>query len=231
MRGMAIGILALAALTSPTRADPFYLRYDAEETYPEQDGFTRYGQDPEGLLVRSVKDGLFTIDSRASFGIFDLYLVQSDAFELERGEELRINWRMRTLEDTGTPQQTDVNFFLSNSSAAFVDLFIGPGFVSENELGDEHFYPFLPGFHTFSFRSADMLSYQLFVDGAFAFAGLFHAQAIIGPNFVTFGDAVIGERSLSKWDYVEIAVVPEPSTILCTSFLMFICHVGRRRGS
>ena len=213
-----LGMLVLGGLTTAGRADPFYLRYDAEETYPEQDGFTRLGQDPEGLLVRSVEDGLFTIDSRASTSIIDAYLVRSESFDLDPGEELRVNWRMQTLEDSGTPLTTDVNVVLTNADAAFVDLFLGPDFVSDFERVDgspKHLFQFEPGFHEFSLSSVDMLFYDLFVDGTFAFSGQFLSRAVTGPNLVAFGDAVVGETSLSQWDYVEIAVVPEPFPWFC----------------
>jgi len=227
MRLLVVRIILSGALAISARAAPFYLRYDADETFPEQSGFTRRTIDPDGVLRRNVEDGVFTIDSRASASIVDLYRVRSDAFILGVDEEFRLSWRMRTLEDTGRPSQTDVAMFITNNEAAWVDLQLGPEFVSEDEIlfGEpEHFYPFAPGiFHEFSLRSTDMLSYGLFVDGQFAFEGRFHNQAISGPNLVSFGDEIAGLASLSQWDYVEIAVVPEPELSLwLLAFCAFI---------
>jgi hypothetical protein len=67
--------------------------------------------------------------------------------------------------------------------------------------------------HTYVLTSDDMHTFRLDVDGEFAFSGDFVYSAAMGPNGVCFGDACIGLRSLSTWDYFEVEVIPEPGAL------------------
>ncbi|MGD8453210.1 MAG: hypothetical protein PVJ57_15435 [Phycisphaerae bacterium] len=207
--------LLLAGAVS-ARADPFYLRYDADEVYPEDAGWERHTTDPYGLLERSLADGILTIDSRRSAYITDWYDREIAELELAPGEELRFTWRVNILEADTDDGDSDTNVAVSNASAQYVKLFLAPTFVAANEdgvSGPEHIYELAQqGWHTFLLSSFDMLHYDLFVDNTYAFSGDFTRHLIPGPNRVSFGDTFIGLTSRSAWDFVEIQVVPEPPT-------------------
>ena len=217
MRMLLYGTLMLGLLVSPARGDPFFLRYDADETFPEQEGWTRYWDDPDGQEVRTVEDGVLRLDTRRSYSIFDFCYVRSDAFDLDPGEELRISWRMQTFETDTWDDFSDVALGITNGDAQYVKFFLTPGFVSRDEGGSPEIdllFEYEPGVpHTFLFRTSDMESYELFVDGEPAFQGQFARYAMIGEYAQWWGDTVTGRTSLSEWDYVEVAVVPEPATI------------------
>ena len=211
----------------PASAEEFYLRYDGND-FPENEGWERRFSDPGGQIKREIDNGVFRLDTRASTSIYDGYVIQSEALDLLTGEELRMSWRMETIE-TQTPYWlSDVVVGLTNAEAAYVQLLIAPGFVREGDLpgGDPaHLYLFDVGVpHTFSFVTTDMQEYDLFVDDEFAFHGLFDSSALIGPLHAWFGDGAVGLSSLSQWDWIEIAVVPEPA---CASLLLFVL-VARR---
>jgi hypothetical protein len=214
------GIVALCLLgANLARADPFYLRYDATETFPEQDGWTRYGQDPEGLERRSLEDGWLTLDTRDSYSIMDYYAVRSSALDLEPGEQLRVAWRSQTLEtDMDDGFWTDTGVYLTNAAAEYVDLHVATDFVAHGGYASDgkpdHRLWFESGIpHTYVLTSNDMHVFRLDVDGELAFSGDFVYSAAMGPNGVCFGDACIGLRSLSTWDYFEVEVIPEPGAL------------------
>lgn len=225
----ALATLCVLAASGPAVAEPFFLRYEAD-VLPEADGWSRQSGGPSAELIREIDDGVFRLDSRASGAIFDFYRLRVDALDLLPGESLRLKWRMRTLETTGSPGRSDVALAVTNGQTAYALLFLAPDLVSEDEvLGGplEHEFELTPGaWHTFELRSADLHLYTLQVNGAAAFEGAFHDSALLGPLEIAFGDVVSGRASLSEWDYVEIAVVPEPGPALG---LVLLCGRLRRR--
>jgi hypothetical protein len=229
------GVAALFLLgANLARADPFYLRYDATETFPEQDGWTRYGQDPEHLEKRSLEDGWLTLDGLESYSIMDYYTGGSPAFDLQPGEELRVAWRMQTLRtDLVSDYQTDPGVFVINGARQYADLYIGTDFVANGGYGwgePDHRLWFNGGIpHTYLLTSADMQSFTLYVDGGIAFSGQFLFEAMIGPNCACFGDAATGLRSLSIWDFFEVQVVPEPGALALGSFTALSTLLAKRR--
>jgi hypothetical protein len=228
------GVAALFLLgANLARADPFYLRYDATETFPEQDGWTRYGQDPEHVEKRSLEDGWLTLDTRDSYSIFDLYYVRSPSLDLQPGEELRVAWRMQTLETDICEYLTDPTVCITNGDAGYVDLYFGTDSVTHGGYGWEfqpdHQFSFADGVpHSYVLTTGDMPSFCLEVDGELAFCGEFVSHAMIGPDCICFGDGTIGLRSLSTWDYFDVEVVPEPSAVALGCFIVLSIAFARR---
>jgi hypothetical protein len=225
--------LLLAGAVS-ARADPFYLRYDADEVYPEDAGWERHTTDPYGLLVRGLDSGIFTIDSRASPYISDFYRRDLGDFGPGPGETVTVTWRMRVPWADASDYEADPKVLISNGASEYVEFFVGTDFVAVDEdglLGPEHLYEFDPcQWRTFSFVSADLEHYELYVDGALAFTGALSLDYIGGPNRVTFGDTFIGFASLSEWDYLEVAVVPEAASApLALTAMAFCAHLRRRQ--
>lgn len=225
--------LLLAALASASAglADPFYLRYDADETFPEQEGWSRHRHDPNGEIRRGIEDGLFWLDTRASLSISDFYRVTDAALEPAAAECLRITWRMRTLETDTFGGISDVALGFTNSTREYVEFFLAPEYVSEQGEAPpgepEHLYSIESGvFHTYTFVTFDAHTYELYVDGVDAFEGAFSGYSWApGPN-AAFGDVIRGRSSLSEWDFVEVAVVPEAGTAVLS--LVMAVLVGRR---
>ena len=213
MRQLTVCLMLLAVGSLAVSAEEFYLRYDAND-FPENEGWERQFSDPGGQIEREIDSGIFRLDTRASTSLYDFYAIQSPTFDLLPGEELRVSWRMETVDTQTTYGLSDVAVGITNSTSAFTKFYLAPDFVSEDEElgGDpEHVYAFDQGVpHSFLFVTSDMQEYDLFVDGVFAFHGALHGNALIGPLHVWFGDTTVGRSSLSRWGWIEIAVVPEP---------------------
>ncbi len=230
----AAAVLCVLAAT-PARADPFYLRYDAASgLFPEQDGWTRYLHDPAGLEKRSVEGGGLTLDTRDSYSIFDLYYVRSPALDLQPGEQLRVAWRMQTLETDVSDYMADPSVCLTNSLGQYVDLYMATDFVAHGGRGLEgkpdqeaSLRSGVP--HSYLLTSDDMQSFRLDVDGTFAFSGEFLSDAAIGPNCASFGDTFVGLRSLSVWYYFAAGVIPEPSGVALGCMIALSMLFANRR--
>jgi len=206
----------LGGIAGTAAADPFYLRYDADETFPEQEGWTRVTYGPAELIQRGVDDGIFWLDTRASELISDTYRVADPTIEPGIDEVLSVTWRMRTLETDTTHYTSDVTLNVGNDWG-FAKFYLAPGYVSAHGAGvgpPEHVYLLEVGLmHTYHFVTADLTSYQLYVDGQLAFEDVFTWNYPGSGPHVSFGDSALGDTSLSEWDYVEVAVVPEPGTV------------------
>jgi hypothetical protein len=74
--------------------------------------------------------------------------------------------------------------------------------------------PFEPfEYHVFELTSFDMDEYRLSIDGTPVLDGRF--VAVAEASRVAWGDAIQGGTSLTRTDYFEFGVVPEPSAVLC----------------
>ena len=75
-------------------------------------------------------------------------------------------------------------------------------------------------FHEWEFRSSDMRSYTLYLDGIVAQTGMFTYTGVVNSR-MSWGDLVYGANSNSDWDYFRYGIVPEPST--CILLLAGLC--------
>jgi len=194
-------VLLVAGCGSVAGAEPFWIAWEADD-YPENEGWERYTR--AGGAERSLEDGTLILDGMASTEIVDIYYIQSSVVPAP-GEQFRIDWRLRVDEVQG----------FADPLVAVRAADLGAVFLHYSE---EYIYSELEGvwiqfaptvYHDFSFTSADMVSYELRIDGLLAYSGHF-----LGPwvsSGVTWGDATEGASSLSVWDYVRFGIVPEPS--------------------
>lgn len=233
MRYLMLATFVVLTAAGPAQAQRFFQRYDADELFPEEDGWARYWGDPEGRLVRTLQNGIFRLDTRGSSSIFDTYEVISEAFVLGPEEEFRATWRMETLETDASYGRSDVAFFIINEFHEYAEFYLAPTYVSEHRLIGgtmEHLYEIEAGVaHTYYVVTTDMQVYDLYVDGEFAFQGHLQEYAWRNVPRVAFGDAITGFTSLSEWDFVEISVVPEPSSgVALAAVLPFSLRAARR---
>lgn len=202
---------------APVLADPFVLRYDASEVYPEDAGWARRTDDPAGLEQRILDNGILTLDGTASPQIADVYEVHDPALTLRPGERLVLTWRMRTLVNTfDADNHSDVAVYIATPFYTGVELYLGTDRIAYNgdvANPDAETVSFFSEFeyHTFGLRSEDYQNFSLTVDGIPAFSGIFSEGGVVVPR-VAFGDSTFGFSSLSEWDFVEVAVVPESSS-------------------
>ncbi len=216
MRMLMFGLCLLGLVAGSAWGEPYYLRYDAD-VFPEEAGWERHSTDPHGEVIRTIEDGVLTIDSSASLLTTDWYLREIPELELSPGEELRLEWRMRTLMTQTHLYRSDVVVVITNAASRGVEFFMAPDFISVQ--GDEPGHPaalFLledGAWNTFQLVSSDLEEYTLFANGRYAFNGSFVRHFVAGPNLVCFGDAIFGRSSISEWDFCDIGVVPEPQAL------------------
>jgi hypothetical protein len=223
----------LLAGTSGSAVGDFAQFYDGND-YPENEGWMRYTYDPNGELRRGVRDGVLTLDSLASGQIYDYYVVTDAALTPSPGQTLLASWRMRVTDGASGGHWSDTMVVIENETNEYACFYIGVDFLSE--LGDLHTPPHLlpiepQVWHTYDFVSSDLESYRLYVDGEFVFESWLHGNSWTDGPLVAWGDGGQGAvSSRSEWDYLQVQVVPETSTL--TSIVLLLAAAGlRRRGN
>ena len=198
-------------------ATPFWVSYEAND-FPENEGWTRI-IDGDGPAVRTLHDGVLTIDGRRSTQI-------SDSYRMERplnpgpGEQFVVQWRLRVDEVIGNPNYL-YDPGLGFASDDFWDLDFHFGVNQLRSVHEDVVISFEPGvFHSFEVRSPDMRTYELQIDGSLVYTGELSMFAIAHSR-ITWGDFTRGSASLADWDYFRFGVVPEPET--ATLLLALVC--------
>lgn len=214
MRGLQVLVTVLLA-AGAARASPYWVAYEGNDL-PENEGWERVTGAGGGQ--RSIEDGWFVLDTRASISIVDWYEKRlNGALDPGPGETFVMQWRLLIDELQGNHDPTisvrsDENWIvgLAFSADRVVSFF-------EYPLG----YTFEPGIpHTYELRSEDMRTYCLYVDDVPALEGSFKLKA--EGSRVAWGDGVQGSASLTKWDYVRFGTVPEPAPLI-TCILGIVC--------
>jgi hypothetical protein len=225
--GVALVLLAWGAWG--VRADEFYLHYDGND-FPENEGWNRFATDPP--VVRSLWEGRLGLNAYGDISTAEYYSTDPHSFSVCDGEFLRVAWRMVTTRTgTGGATPSDVSIWVANEEQAAAVIWITPWFVSDGDYCNyEHIVPIAPReFHTYELLSHDLRSYDLFIDETLAFQSSFREWYPF-PNWVAWGDTVIGMASVSSWDYVTVQVVPEPhSAVTLTAAGLVAVFIARSR--
>jgi len=82
-------------------------------------------------------------------------------------------------------------------------------------------------FHDFELHSANLRTYELYIDGSLTIEGSFW-DSLISSTVVAWGDGVSGGASLAHWDYFRFGVVPEPSPVLSLVVLVALQTITQR---
>jgi len=200
----------LCALTASATAEPYWYAYEGND-FPENEGWERIVDGPQPA-ERTLADGIMTIDGLADRQIDDYYRMER-SIDAGPGGEFVMDWRLRVDEVIGHPLALyDPGVAVWSDDDWAVSLLFGTDFVYS--LYENIQIAVDPGvYHTWEFRSSDMRSYDLMVDGALIRTGLFW-EPTFERSKVTWGDKARGSASLADWDYLRFGVVPEPGTII-----------------
>lgn len=214
---LVVGLLL--AVTAPLRAEQYWVAYEGND-FPENEGWTRIVAN--GGAVRTVVDGVLTLDGRASALIADACQM-SRPVDPSNGEMFVMQWRLRVDSVSAREDPTIAVFSDDGMSVAFE--FAESYLISVFEpVRQVEFEPFV--WHEFELNSTDMRRYTLSMDGVPILEG--ECVQVITTSEVGWGDSVVGTASLSRWDYVRFGVVPEPATaIACAGGLVLL---GGTRG-
>jgi len=219
-RRVATVALLVAIVPSTVLAEPYWIAYEGNE-YPEDVGWRRTYGDENGPYAggaqRSLAGGVFTLDSMRHDQIVDFYRIER-LINPGMGEVFRAEWRVHV---DPVSDADDAGVLIARDSP--------PGFISFKNGPDSLLIkpgnvviPLAPGvFHSFLVESSNMETFDLSVDGAPTYSGLFKTNSLL-ESYVVFGDGVQGARSLTRWDYVRFGVVPEPAALP----LLLVCTIG-----
>jgi hypothetical protein len=213
-------MLAMLVGAATARASPWWASWSGDSgLYPEEAGWTRYSSDPPPQ--RWLEDGSLFIDSRAVWGMSDIYSqLHAGEMTLGPGETVVVSWRVQVVEG-GEDAAVEVD----SDDQWTVHLELGiDGVHSFYEPGN--WAPFAPGvFHDFLLESSDLRTYTLAIDGVPSLWGNFFHSLFYSPG-VGWGD-MSTDQSLSAWQSVEAGIIPEPSAALCA--LIAFCGCSRVR--
>jgi hypothetical protein len=221
-----LALLAAGLCACLVQAEPFWISYDAAcGQFPEEVGWTRHTHD--GGAVRSLSDGVLTLDSTASSMICDYYEMDHPITP-GPGEMFVSEWRVRVVQQSGfwealaCAQADDGGVVVLGYSADHVKSWY-----------EDWSVPIAPGiFHTYRLESTSMYDYSIWIDGSYVHDGVFDRPGPPIP-FVVFGDGSYGTTpsvSLTQWDYFAFGVVPEPSSLMLLLALPACACVARSRG-
>lgn len=196
-------LMVSALLATVARADQYWITYEGND-FPENEGWQRVSN---GQPERWLEDGCLVIDSRGSVSWVEFYqLDMGGNLDPGPGEVFVMQWGTLIDEVVGYRDPGVSVFADTRWAVAFTfdeDTVMS---VFEEDVSAD----FEPGvFHEFELRSADMLSYELRIDGEPAITGAFWLS--LDASRVGWGDVVQGGASLVEWDYLRFGVVPEPS--------------------
>lgn len=204
MRHYKCVLFVIAALGAGARADQYWVSYEADGTFPEEEGWQRsaYG----GGAERSFEDGCLVLDAGGVSGIIDNYYILRD-LDPGPGEVFRMEWRLRVDE----AEYPDPVVAVTSYGGGMVDLtYTGEAVRS---VFEDITIPIEAGlFHEYVLTSGDMATYELAIDGQVVHTGQF--VGTMWDSIVAWGDSFYDASSASRWDYVRFGVVPEPSAVL-----------------
>ena len=213
---------------SVARATPYYMGYEADTpgSFPEDEGWDR--RVTGGGADRTVADGIFTLSSTDP-AVSDVYRFEgNEQMNPGPGEFFFAEWRMRLLPGSS---DADVSVFFASDNFGG-DVSMGWG---ENDFWSFRDYAHITldatVFHTYRLESLDMVDYDFYLDGEFAYQGFFDPPTL-NSSFAVWGDGGVNITSSSQWDYFRLGVspVPAPSAVwvLLSGAGGFVLMRGRR---
>jgi len=213
-----VAVVAAGLCACLVQAELFWISYDAScGLYPEEVGWTRTTHG--GGAVRSLADGILTLDSTASSMI-------NDSYRMERpttpgpGETFVCEWRMCLAEHSGFGESLMSMRADDGAGAQF------RYWMDHVQSEDGWSVPITPGvFHTYRLESVDMYAFSLWIDDAFVRTGDFDRPGPPVP-YAAFGDGSYGaSRSITQWQYFRFGIVPEPGGLMLA---LVACAYGAR---
>jgi hypothetical protein len=217
--GVLLCLVVAGAGALPALAEPYWVTWEGTD-YPENEGWERR-VNGVGPAIRTLHDGIMTMDGLADLQIDDYYRMERQ-LNPEAGEEFVMQWRLRVVGVDGFPPAYDPGAAVWSDDDWTVSLLFGTDFI--HSFHEAWYFPIEPMvFHALEFRSSDMRSYDLYLDGL-----LIHVGPFWEPTFdrsrVHWGDRARGSASLTDWDYFRFGIVPEPN-----SGLLLLALLGSTR--
>ncbi|MBL8877567.1 MAG: hypothetical protein JNG88_00480 [Phycisphaerales bacterium] len=204
-RRSVVALCAFALASNVALAHPVSIVYEGDD-FPENVGWDRHTQ--YGGSERSLIDGALTLNSTTNPDVVDYYQ-QPWLNDPSSGAVFVVEVRTRVTQGDFFPKSS---FGVARAeSPGWVEVAIGYDSLIVLPFWAE--IPLAPAsWHTVALRSPDMLSFDLFVDGAFVHHGMFETETL-NQGFCWFGDSFARVLSHTEWDYARFLIVPEPFSL------------------
>jgi hypothetical protein len=225
MGRVSICVVWALLLSAPALSAPYWVSWDASMGYPEDNGWSRnwgnwQGQYQGTGALRSLDGGTLTYDSRYDSGVFDISELHR-RMDPAPGETFVLEWRILVEEDSSYMGDAGMGF--GSDSAMRLGFTIRPAEV-DSGFETAVVLPITPGvFHDYRVTSADMRTYQLFIDGELRRVGSFWQG--LSQSYIAWGDGTqdfVG-GSLHHWDYLRFGVIPEPPALGLVGAVIACC--------
>jgi|GEM_PF-1029767 len=218
-----VAVVAAGLCACLVQAELFWISYDAScGLYPEEVGWGRIAHG--GGAVRSLADGILTLDSTADSMICDGYGIYRPTTP-GPGETFVCEWRMCLAQHSGFGESL-VSMRADDGGGVNFRYWMGH---LQSEQGWT--VPIAPDiFHTYRLESTDMYTYLLWLDGVYMGSDAFDRPGPPVP-YAAFGDCTYGttpQSSLTQWEYFRFGVVPEPNSLALVLALTTCACVARR---
>jgi len=181
---------------------PYLQGREVPGAFPWEQGWVVYSH---GQVDASIDWGVYALRLEATYmNTWETYSSEDmGPVNPEPGEYLYVEWRMMVVTD---------RFSGDTLVTVALDDFGGDMTVHISRDGIHDYegfkgYDFTPGeFHTFVIRSVNLLDYDLFVDGEYAFSDVFKTPTSLS-SFVDWGDGS-SSYSTSLWQYFRCGGAP-----------------------
>jgi len=219
---------ALGMLVSTAGAEQYWITYEGND-FPENEGWNRSWGNDEGQYhgdgaTRTLENGVLTMDSLYDLRVYDYaYITRPGALDPGPGDTFVIEWRLMVTAVAG--DYYDTTFNVSSDGAMQLGFGFFPDHV-ESTWEENVTIAIASGeFHEYRVQSHDMHAYDLYIDGAWAYQGIFCQR--LKTSELAWGNGVSGASSRAHWDYLRFGVVPEPYSLVMAVALC-ACSRGRR---
>ena len=217
-------LAALGALVTTAGAEPYWVTYEGND-FPENEGWTRYWGNWDGPYegdgaIRTLQDGILTMDSLFDPGVYDYYRVDRPR-QIDPGpaEFFVMEWR-GLVEEMSPGTYFAAGLVVGSDDGWQLGFGIYPDAVVSSF--EDVSVPVEPGlFHEYRAVSANMRTYELYIDGELALTGDFWEG--LTRSRVSFGEGVLGMAARARWDYARFGVIPEPGALV---LMLTSCGLG-----
>jgi len=226
MRSLLAVFVSAFAVCTVGSADTYWVAWEGEGDtagLPDQCGWERNwgnwnGQYQGPGANPTLENGVLTFDSLYDPGVCDFYeMDRPGEIDPGPGSVFLMEWRLKVDQTIGGH---DPELAVASDTARIVGL----AYTADEMLSTfepDVLVPITPGYHDYRVISWDMLSYELYMDGALVHVGTFWQG--VCDAYVAWGDGVQGAASLHHWDWFRFGAVvaPQPGDVNCDGTVDF----------
>ncbi len=213
VKSRLLQLLVAICISAPAVAEPYWIAWEGDD-FPENQGWERVWGNWDGPYegdgaIRTLNDGVMTIDSLYDDGVYDAARIERPGqMDPDPNETFVVEWRLKI--DEAHVTDPLVGF---SSDDAWNVVFVYEHDHLRSLYEGSASIPFEPNmFHEYRLESTDMRTYRLFIDDECAREGyLIH---LLHCSDIAWGDGTQGGAGLHEWDYFRFGVIPEPSMFL-----------------